>query len=182
MRVVSVTAQTGQSEAIHSPEACAASSSRSHPSTISCRRTLRSVAHRAGLSKGAVWSAEKPDFNRNRSYGVDIVGHRCGRVHRIECAGEPQRGRPRDIAVNDILGSDGKWRNLSNRQIADFVPPAELLRWLDGRKLEAIVHMGTISSTTATDGDAVTENNFRLSLRLLDWRAATYLDRADRYR
>src|ERR1700688_4219350 len=31
-----------------------------------------------------------------------------------------------DIAVNDILGSDGKWRNLSNRQIADFVPAAEL--------------------------------------------------------
>ena len=30
-----------------------------------------------------------------------------------------------DIAVNDILGSDGKWRNLANRQIADFVPPAD---------------------------------------------------------
>ena len=46
-----------------------------------------------------------------------------------------------DIAVNDILGSDGKWRNLANRQIADFVPPADLLRWLEGRKLEAVVHM-----------------------------------------
>ena len=70
-----------------------------------------------------------------------------------------------DIAVNDMLGSDGKWRNLANRQIADFVPPADLLRWLDGRKLEAVVHMGAISSTTATDGDAIMENNFRLSLR-----------------
>src|ERR1700726_2737532 len=78
-----------------------------------------------------------------------------------------------DITVNDILGSDGKWRNLSNRQIADFVPPADLLRWLDGRKLEAIVHMGAISSTTATDGDAIIETNFRLSLRLLEWCAAT---------
>ena len=77
-----------------------------------------------------------------------------------------------DIAVNDMLGSDGKWRNLANRQIADFVPPADLLRWLDGRKLEAVVHMGAISSTTATDGDAVMENNFRLSLRLLEWCAA----------
>src|SRR6202167_344841 len=74
-----------------------------------------------------------------------------------------------DIAVNDILGSDGKWRNLANPPIADFVPPADLLRWLDGRKLEAVVHMGAISSTTATDGDAVMENNFRLSLRLLEW-------------
>src|SRR4029077_3282038 len=78
-----------------------------------------------------------------------------------------------DIAVNDSLGSDGKWRNLAKRQIADFVPPAELLRWLDGRKLEAVVHMGAISSTTATDADAVMENNFRLSLRLLEWCAAT---------
>src|SRR6202167_1636503 len=78
-----------------------------------------------------------------------------------------------DIAVNDILGSDGKWRNLANPPIADFVPPADLLPWLDGRKLEAIVHLGAISSTTATDGDAIMENNFRLSLRLLDWCAST---------
>jgi len=78
-----------------------------------------------------------------------------------------------DIAVNDILGSDGKWRNLAKRQIADFVPPADLTRWLDGRKLEAVVHLGANSSTTATNGDAVMETNFRLSLRLFDWSAAT---------
>ena len=29
--------------------------------------------------------------------------------------------------------------------------------------------MGAISDTTATDGDLVMENNFRTSLRLLDW-------------
>jgi ADP-L-glycero-D-manno-heptose 6-epimerase len=74
-----------------------------------------------------------------------------------------------DIAVNDVLGSDGKWRNLAGRQIADFIPPNELGRWLDGRKLDAVIHLGAISSTTATDGDAIMENNFRLSLRLLDW-------------
>ncbi len=78
-----------------------------------------------------------------------------------------------DIAVSDILGSDGKWRNLAGRQLADFVPPADLLRWLDGRKLDAVVHMGAISATTATDGDLVMENNFRLSLRLFDWCAVT---------
>jgi ADP-L-glycero-D-manno-heptose 6-epimerase len=33
--------------------------------------------------------------------------------------------------------------------------------------------MGAISSTTATDGDLLMENNFRLSLRLFDWCAAT---------
>jgi ADP-L-glycero-D-manno-heptose 6-epimerase len=78
-----------------------------------------------------------------------------------------------DIAVNDTLGNDGKWRNLTGRRLADFVPPAELMRWLDGRKLDAVIHLGAISSTTATDGDAVMENNFRLSLRLLDWCVAT---------
>jgi ADP-L-glycero-D-manno-heptose 6-epimerase len=78
-----------------------------------------------------------------------------------------------DIAVNDMLGSDGKWRNLANRRIADFVPPAELMAWLDGRKLDAVIHLGAISSTTATDGDALMEHNFRLSLRLLDWCTAT---------
>jgi ADP-L-glycero-D-manno-heptose 6-epimerase len=78
-----------------------------------------------------------------------------------------------DIAISDMLGTDGKWRNLAARQIADFVPPPELMHWLDGRKLDAVVHLGAISSTTATDADAVMENNFGLSLRLLDWCAAT---------
>jgi ADP-L-glycero-D-manno-heptose 6-epimerase len=79
-----------------------------------------------------------------------------------------------DIVVNDLLGQDdAKWRNLAKRQVADLVPPAELMNWLDGRKLDAVIHMGAISDTTATDGDLVMENNFRLSLRLLDWCTAT---------
>jgi ADP-L-glycero-D-manno-heptose 6-epimerase len=82
-------------------------------------------------------------------------------------------GGRRDVAVSDWLGSDGKWRNLQKRQLADMVAPGELGRWLDGRKLEAVIHLGAISSTTATDGDAVIDNNFRLSLMLLDWCTAT---------
>lgn len=74
-----------------------------------------------------------------------------------------------DVAVCDFLGSDGKWRNLAKRQLADIVPPAELMSWLNGRKLDAVIHMGAISETTATDGDLVIETNFRLSMRLLDW-------------
>jgi ADP-L-glycero-D-manno-heptose 6-epimerase len=74
-----------------------------------------------------------------------------------------------DVAVCDVLGHDGKWRNLAKRQIADFVPPAELADWLKGRRLEAVIHLGAISETTATDGDLVIETNFRLSMRLLDW-------------
>lgn len=78
-----------------------------------------------------------------------------------------------DIAVNDILGTGQKWRNLASRQITEFVPAADLLHWLNGRKLDAVVHMGAISSTTATDVDLLMENNFRLSLRLFEWCAAT---------
>ena len=74
-----------------------------------------------------------------------------------------------DVVVCDLLGSDGKWRNLAKRQLVDIVPPAELPAWLTGRKLDAVVHLGAISETTATDGDLVIETNFRFSMRLLDW-------------
>ena len=74
-----------------------------------------------------------------------------------------------DVVVCDVLGHDGKWRNLAKRQLADIVPPAELMAWLSGRKLDAVLHLGAISETTATDGDLVIETNFRLSMRLLDW-------------
>ena len=99
-----------------------------------------------------------------------------------------------DVTVCDRLGHDGKWRNLAKRQFADLVPPAELLNWLSGRKLDAIIHLGAISETTATDGDLVIETNFRQSMRLLDWctvhatpfiyasSAATYGDGAQGFR
>ncbi|HVV41632.1 MAG TPA: ADP-glyceromanno-heptose 6-epimerase [Nitrobacter sp.] len=99
-----------------------------------------------------------------------------------------------DVAVCDLLGHDGKWRNLAKRQLADVVPPSGLSDWLQGRKLDAVVHLGAISETTATDGDLVIETNFRLSLRLLDWctahstpfiyasSAATYGDGAQGFR
>ena len=99
-----------------------------------------------------------------------------------------------DVVVCDILGHDGKWRNLAKRQLADFVPPAELMDWLKGRRLDAVIHLGAISETTATDGDLVIETNFRQSMRLLDWctanatpliyasSAATYGDGAQGFR
>ena len=99
-----------------------------------------------------------------------------------------------DVAVCDVLGHDGKWRNLAKRQLADIVPPAQLADWLAGRKLDAVIHLGAISETTATDGDLVIETNFRFSMRLLDWctanatpfiyasSAATYGDGAQGFR
>ena len=43
-----------------------------------------------------------------------------------------------DVTVCDVLGHDGKWRNLAKRQLADIVPPAELMCWLDGRRLKEL--------------------------------------------
>ena len=54
-----------------------------------------------------------------------------------------------DIAVNDRLGADGKWRNLQKRQLADMIGPDDLFGWLEGRKLDAVIHMGAISDTAA---------------------------------
>jgi ADP-L-glycero-D-manno-heptose 6-epimerase len=99
-----------------------------------------------------------------------------------------------DVAICDVLGESGKWRNLAKRQLADIVPPAGLSAWLEGRRLDAVIHLGAISDTTATDGDLVIETNFRLSMRLLDWctanatrfiyasSAATYGDGAQGFR
>lgn len=74
-----------------------------------------------------------------------------------------------DVVVNDGLGSGEKWRNLQKRQLADVVSPAELFGWLDGRKLDAVIHLGANSDTTATDADEIIATNFKLSLSLLDW-------------
>lgn len=74
-----------------------------------------------------------------------------------------------DVVVCDCLEDGEKWRNLQKAAFADFVPPAELFQWLRCHgDVEAVIHMGAISATTATDGDAVIENNFGFSLRLLD--------------
>ena len=78
-----------------------------------------------------------------------------------------------DIVVNDHFGQTDKWHNLGKRRLADVVPPGELFGWLDNRKLDAVIHLGAISDTTATDADLVLETNFRLSLRLLDWCVST---------
>jgi ADP-L-glycero-D-manno-heptose 6-epimerase len=87
-------------------------------------------------------------------------------------AGLNEAGRT-DVVVCDSLGSGDKWRNLRKRQLADLVDPAGLIGWLDGRKLDAVIHLGAISDTTATDGDLVVDVNFRGSLRLLDWCTAS---------
>jgi ADP-L-glycero-D-manno-heptose 6-epimerase len=74
-----------------------------------------------------------------------------------------------DVAICDCLGADDKWRNLRKRAFCEFIQPNDLLPWLANRRdVEAIIHMGAISATTASDADAVVDTNFTLSVRLLD--------------
>ena len=73
--------------------------------------------------------------------------------------------RGESVIVCDRLGQGDKWRNLAHHEVEDVIPPEELpqfLRWAEGR-LAAVFHLGAISATTESDGDALLANNFRLS-------------------
>ncbi|MCX8502036.1 MAG: ADP-glyceromanno-heptose 6-epimerase [Alphaproteobacteria bacterium] len=77
----------------------------------------------------------------------------------------------REVAVIDWLGSDQKWRNLASSALSHLIPPEESLEFLNhhARATTAVVHLGAISSTTVTDGDAVAKWNIHSSLSLADW-------------
>jgi ADP-L-glycero-D-manno-heptose 6-epimerase len=81
-----------------------------------------------------------------------------------------ERGRG-PIAVCDRLGDGEKWRNLAKRELVDVVHPDQLFAFLDHHRLaiDAVIHMGALSSTTETDADRVVAVNFGLSLKLWDW-------------
>lgn len=80
-----------------------------------------------------------------------------------------QRDAP--VAVCDFLGEEGKWRNLAKAELCDVFHPSELEAWLarNMERLEAIIHMGAISSTGAIDADLVIRVNFQLSWYLWQW-------------
>ena len=75
------------------------------------------------------------------------------------------------VAVCDFLGNDGKWRNLAKADVCDLLAPERLSAWLESNRdaVDTIVHMGAISSTSATDADLLIEVNFRLSWFLWQW-------------
>ncbi|KQY64934.1 MULTISPECIES: ADP-glyceromanno-heptose 6-epimerase [unclassified Brevundimonas] len=79
----------------------------------------------------------------------------------------------RDIVVVDRLETAdlGKWRNLAKHPIADFWSPEEMFDQLErnAERIEAVVHMGAISSTTEPDADLILHTNFSLSRDLWAW-------------
>ena len=78
-----------------------------------------------------------------------------------------------DVVVCDWLGAaeEGRWRNLAKHPIADLIAPEQMFEWLGRRwrEVEAVVHMGAISSTTEPDADKILRSNFALSRDLFRW-------------
>ncbi len=78
-----------------------------------------------------------------------------------------------DVVVCDRLETAdlAKWKNLAKHAIADFWSPEELFEQLErhAERVEAVVHMGAISSTTEPDGNLILRTNFTLSRDLWDW-------------
>ena len=76
-----------------------------------------------------------------------------------------------EIAVCDRLETGDKWRNLGKRELAALVPPEQLLPFLETHStaIDAVFHLGAISSTTETDADLIVSTNFTLSQRIWDW-------------
>ena len=75
------------------------------------------------------------------------------------------------IVVVDRLRNGDKWKNIAKREIADVIHPDNMFSFLNehASNIDAIFHMGAISSTTETDADKIFENNFRLTMDLWNW-------------
>ena len=76
-----------------------------------------------------------------------------------------------EIVVCDQLGSGEKWRNLAAHEIAEVVAPERLLAFLDAHAgaVDAVFHMGAVSSTSESDADLMIAANFTSSLELWRW-------------
>jgi len=77
-----------------------------------------------------------------------------------------------DVAIIDWLGTDDhKWRNIAKRRLMDIVMPENAAAFLaaNSGKIQGVVHMGAISTTTEADADAIVRNNFRLSVDLWNY-------------
>ncbi len=75
------------------------------------------------------------------------------------------------VVICDTLGTGDKWRNLRNHSVYEIIPSGNLFYWLEmyASSLDAIIHMGAISSTTETNVDLFLETNQTLSTLIFRW-------------
>jgi len=78
-----------------------------------------------------------------------------------------------EILAVDNLENAGKFRNLVDCEIQEFLDKREFLNRVTANQfegaLEAVLHQGACSDTMQTDGRYMMDNNYRYSSLLLDW-------------
>ncbi|HSW86861.1 MAG TPA: ADP-glyceromanno-heptose 6-epimerase [Rhabdochlamydiaceae bacterium] len=74
------------------------------------------------------------------------------------------------LLVDDIKKTQ-KWKNLLNKNFADFISKHALFEWLQGKQNEisAFIHLGACSDTLEMDGDYLMENNYRYTVKLAEY-------------
>lgn len=101
--------------------------------------------------------------------GAYIVTGAAGFIGSNIAAALEERGAR--VVVSDRLRDGNKWRNIAKRELFDIVHPDDLPTFLEEHDggIEAVIHMGAISSTTETDADLIIDNNYKLSMALWMW-------------
>jgi ADP-L-glycero-D-manno-heptose 6-epimerase len=119
-----------------------------------------------GIKESVLWLVSL----ENRDSSMIIITGGAGFIGSNLVAGLEQKGLT-DLVVCDWLGNDDKWRNIAKRELRDIVPPEHLFDYLEEHadKVEAIFHMGAISSTTETDVDLIIDSNITLTNLLWQW-------------
>ena len=74
----------------------------------------------------------------------------------------------RNLVAVDSFGTDSKWKNVAKRSAVRFLSPNQLEDFISSRpgQIDAVLHLGAISSTTETDVDLIVANNFQLTVWL----------------
>lgn len=81
-----------------------------------------------------------------------------------------ERGVDR-IVVCDSFGETTKWHNLVRRELYNCIDSRQLFPYLEAQKtqIQVIFHMGAITDTTEKNADLILDQNYRLTMHLLQW-------------
>lgn len=76
-----------------------------------------------------------------------------------------------NIIIIDDLGSSEKWKNILGKKFIDIIHKDDCFDWLQDREseIEAFVHLGACTSTVETDATYLLDNNYRFSIRLVQY-------------
>ena len=88
----------------------------------------------------------------------------CNIARRLAASGS-------NVIAVDRLGSDNRWRNLLDIELADYWDADALFPQLNkiAYQVDAFVHMGASSATTELDAGFLMRNNFEYSKKCFEW-------------